>query len=963
MTSHPSAAPSAAPSLRQALALAEADYDPALSLLKSTVSSIGYHTTLRAGVPVHSTRESIQYAFGLLESGEAPQIARAGEIIRRILSLQDGDPESRTYGIWSWFYEEPLPQMSPPDWNWADFIGAQLVQILLRHESRLEPALIAPLREAIGHAAHSIIRRNVGLDYTNIAIMGTYVTRMAGTLLDDAQFTAYGKDRLRRFLDFTREWGGFPEYNSPNYMIVCLGEIARMQRDFRDECDQKLVRELSGRLWVEIARHWHAPSRQWAGPHSRAYQTLLSPAQLGTLQYALGHAVHLTDAVVPSFEEATLPMECPALYLPYFTAKPHPHEHRIVIAGGEPRLEGATYLCPGFALSSSERGLFWNQSRSLLAYATKEGRPVSMRARFLRNGYDYSSANLLAAQDREEIVALVAFATNGGNTHCNLDRIHDGTVTAQDWRLRFEFEGTMPFTEAPAAFSTGESLRFTLGDGAIVHLRLPWLEFGSCTPQWEISPMENGGALDLVLYHGPERTFVFNDAFPATIGIALAMREREMIPGGLEQVEPVVCDKTVSLAWRNRGRLDAAAPRFAQPEKALSAFARERKQARQQRVAGASFRAFDERARAGETLRVAFLGGSLTWGAMATDPLVASCRARLGQQLEATYPQAHFRFYDAAIGGTGSALGIFRLERDVLSHGPDLVFLDFTINDGPYTEPDPQRLAAYEEIVRRLVERGIPVVMAIFAVKKDLEATPPARPLDALHKAIAEAYHLPVGDAVAWMRREVARGRATPADLWPMTPDETHPGDEGYALYAEAVWDAYRRALEEGTTCRAPARRLHGGAYTHAHRLPLSALPLPAGWAAGRPHRTGIAFDFTPSRWMDTMAVASRGAEETSPAPAPLRFFTNASTLALYGEATPECGKIAVRIDGGEPVLHDAAAMARNGVLRLFIPIASGLDETVEHEIEIIPELSPGGQLRFESLCVASSAPVALRLS
>ncbi len=50
-------------------------------------------------------------------------------------------------------------------------------------------------------------------------------------------------------------------------------------------------------------------------------------------------------------------------------------------------------------------------------------------------------------------------------------------------------------------------------------------------------------------------------------------------------------------------------------------------------------------------------------------------------RFEQEYPAAHFRFRDAAIGGTGSQLGVFRLDRDVLAHNPDLVFVDFTAND------------------------------------------------------------------------------------------------------------------------------------------------------------------------------------------------------------------------------------------------------------------------------------------
>src|SRR3978361_1092161 len=69
------------------------------------------------------------------------------------------------------------------------------------------------------------------------------------------------------------------------------------------------------------------------------------------------------------------------------------------------------------------------------------------------------------------------------------------------------------------------------------------------------------------------------------------------------------------------------------------------------------FADFDRRARAGEHLNIVFFGASLTWGANATDPQVSSYRADAARRFEEAYPDAHFRFFDGAIGGTGSQLG------------------------------------------------------------------------------------------------------------------------------------------------------------------------------------------------------------------------------------------------------------------------------------------------------------------
>jgi lysophospholipase L1-like esterase len=357
------------------------------------------------------------------------------------------------------------------------------------------------------------------------------------------------------------------------------------------------------------------------------------------------------------------------------------------------------------------------------------------------------------------------------------------------------------------------------------------------------------------------------------------------------------------------------------------------------------FSAFDQEARKGEELSVVFLGGSLTWGAQATNPMDTSFRALVEKRLVETYPKARFRFGDAAIGGTGSQLAAFRLDRDVLSLNPDLVFLDFTINDDPYSAPSPGRLASYESLVRRLVQAGIPVVQVILPAKKDVLANPPARPLDAKHKEIAAAYGLPVADAVTMAKQRVAGGSATPDQLWDLPEDQTHPGDAGYALYAETVWDAFQRAVSGSAQCRLPGKMLHADTYMTVNRHRLSAFPaLPQGWQIGKPHRNAVAFDFVCSRWMDDLGIAEARS-------APLRLKVQAGDILLFGEMTKTSGSCQVRVDGGETKTF--SAKCADGNMRLVQMIAEGLDPTREHDVEITPVLNPGEELRIESVCSA----------
>jgi hypothetical protein len=256
--------------------------------------------------------------------------------------------------------------------------------------------------------------------------------------------------------------------------------------------------------------------------------------------------------------------------------------------------------------------------------------------------------------------------------------------------------------------------------------------------------------------------------------------------------------------------------------------------------------------------------------------------------------------------------------------------------------------------VRRLILKKIPIVQVILPAKQDVQANPAARPLDAKHKEISVAYNLAVADAVALAQQRVADGKITPDQLWDLPEDGTHPGDAGYALYADAAWQAFARATREGLKCRLPEKMLHADTYMSVNRFRLSALPeLPEGWKVGKPHRNAVAFDFVCSRWMDSLAIARADA-------VPLRLKVQAVDVMLFGEMTKTSGSFQVRVDGGEPKVF--SARCADGNMRLVQMIAEGLDSTREHEIELIPVLKPGEELRLESVC-AAGGPSAVSLA
>ncbi len=121
-----------------------------------------------------------------------------------------------------------------------------------------------------------------------------------------------------------------------------------------------------------------------------------------------------------------------------------------------------------------------------------------------------------------------------------------------------------------------------------------------------------------------------------------------------------------------------------------------------------------EKARAGEDVTIAYLGGSITEGFAASETDNGDCYAEESyNQFKYNYGAgdgSNVHFINAGMSGTPSKLGIIRYERDVLAqmkHGeyPDILFIDFAVND------DGECQEQYESIIRTALEQGSAVVL------------------------------------------------------------------------------------------------------------------------------------------------------------------------------------------------------------------------------------------------------------
>lgn len=187
-----------------------------------------------------------------------------------------------------------------------------------------------------------------------------------------------------------------------------------------------------------------------------------------------------------------------------------------------------------------------------------------------------------------------------------------------------------------------------------------------------------------------------------------------------------------------------------------------------------------DRAAAGEPVTVAFLGGSITQGAVSSTP--EHCYAyRVYRWWAERFPSV--RYLNAGIGGTTSQFGAARVREDVLRHGADVVFLEFSVND----DPTAHFQETYEGLIRTVLGAGCAVVL-IHNVFYDTGAS-----AEDIHAALGRYYQLPCVSIRSTVYQEVAAGRIPNRDI---TPDDLHPNDRGHALVAQAVTFLLDRVLQ-----------------------------------------------------------------------------------------------------------------------------------------------------------------------
>ncbi|NLP08840.1 SGNH/GDSL hydrolase family protein [bacterium] len=189
------------------------------------------------------------------------------------------------------------------------------------------------------------------------------------------------------------------------------------------------------------------------------------------------------------------------------------------------------------------------------------------------------------------------------------------------------------------------------------------------------------------------------------------------------------------------------------------------------------------KARRGEKITIGVIGGSITEAGPAIPP-----PERYGGILQAWWQKAFANalvdLINAGVGATRSDYGALRVQRDLLRFKPDLVVLEFAVNDPPTRE----YAESYEGMVRQILTSAhTPALVLLFMTQKNrVTAQVWEQKIGAHYQLMMISYH-----EALW--HELRAGRLTWDQFY---PDHVHPNPAGHSLVGTLLTEAMERALE-----------------------------------------------------------------------------------------------------------------------------------------------------------------------
>lgn len=287
---------------------------------------------------------------------------------------------------------------------------------------------------------------------------------------------------------------------------------------------------------------------------------------------------------------------------------------------------------------------------------------------------------------------------------------------------------------------------------------------------------------------------------------------------------------------------------------------------------------------------VAFIGGSITeMGDHGHSGMVEKF-------LKQRFPNTEFTFVNAGIASTCSTTGAFRLNRDVLSQEPDLLFVEFAVND------DQDAMHARRDCIRgmegiihqaRTKNPKIDIVLTYFPNDRMLaQLRNGETPLtSSAHETVARHYGVASNDLAREVAERIGAGTLTWKEY-----GGTHPIETGNRVAADLIEDLLTTAWSDERqqypvhSMREPIDK---NSYLRGRLVDLGEAKRDSKWTIDKPDWSNIPGSFRPRFAKDLCLHATKVGAQTD-----LDF--SGTAIGLYVLAGPDAGRVEFSIDGSD---------------------------------------------------------------
>ena len=186
------------------------------------------------------------------------------------------------------------------------------------------------------------------------------------------------------------------------------------------------------------------------------------------------------------------------------------------------------------------------------------------------------------------------------------------------------------------------------------------------------------------------------------------------------------------------------------------------------------------------TVNLVFHGHSVPAGYFKT-PVVNTLEAYPYQVLKAlkvAYPYAVINVINTSIGGEHSESGAKRFAADVLTHKPDVLFIDYALNDRGIGLDKAK--ASWEAMINQALEKNIKIILLTPSPDTSVHLSEPGNVLEKHSlqiKSLAKKYGIGLADSYAAFKQVVISGDSLNAYMSQIN----HPNAKGHSLITEAI--------------------------------------------------------------------------------------------------------------------------------------------------------------------------------